>query len=570
MRTIHWDELFEKGFGNFLEEMRTAWKKKYDYVLIDSRTGITDIGGICTILLPDYLISMFTTNEQSLLGVKDTMARARARQSDLPLDRQRMAIIPIAARDESGTEYQRAAQWRKRFAQELASFYSDWIHKEETAESVLDYLKIPYIAYWSFGEQLPALREDPQNPKTLAYSYALIARLIDSRLDWSEVREGRKTSELQQKLEAERQLKRAEADKVRAEIVAKQQTDAAEALARRQLEVEARAKQISSNLLTSMRSSFGLVVTLLVLGVIGALAINDGVSQSWIKWPLYVFVPVSLLAALGGLLAINREWQRKKELETEVARFKIVSGEYASMSAEEMILRFSERIAAIAAEEKREKQESKAPDDQEKGASRSSAGSQPESQSVTLPTSSLDANASPQAPANNETPANVSFDVFLSFADGGITGDWVRQFSPLFNVWLTQCLGRNVNIYIDSQAALGGNWPDATTRAIAQSRVALLILTKRYLTSESTRGELEQMQDKLTEGRIFCLTLDAGLSSALPSMLQSIVPIDFSDVAFIGEAFSKSDRYVEFQGRVRDLAMIMAKKIDESPILTPA
>ncbi len=570
MRTIHWDELFEKGFGNFLEEMRTAWKKKYDYVLIDSRTGITDIGGICTILLPDYLISMFTTNEQSLLGVKDTMARARARQSDLPLDRQRMAIIPIAARDESGTEYQRAAQWRKRFAQELASFYSDWIHKEETAESVLDYLKIPYIAYWSFGEQLPALREDPQNPKTLAYSYALIARLIDSRLDWSEVREGRKTSELQQKLEAERQLKRAEADKVRAEIVAKQQTDAAEALARRQLEVEARAKQISSNLLTSMRSSFGLVVTLLVLGVIGALAINDGVSQSWIKWPLYVFVPVSLLAALGGLLAINREWQRKKELETEVARFKIVSGEYASMSAEEMILRFSERIAAIAAEEKREKQESKAPDDQEKGGSRSSAGSQPESQSVTLPTSSLDANASPQAPANNETPANVSFDVFLSFADGGITGDWVRQFSPLFNVWLTQCLGRNVNIYIDSQAALGGNWPDATTRAIAQSRVALLILTKRYLTSESTRGELEQMQDKLTEGRIFCLTLDAGLSSALPSMLQSIVPIDFSDVAFIGEAFSKSDRYVEFQGRVRDLAMIMAKKIDESPILTPA
>ena len=40
-------------------------------------TGYTDIGGICSILLPEYLICLFTTNEQSLDGVKQTMQLAR-------------------------------------------------------------------------------------------------------------------------------------------------------------------------------------------------------------------------------------------------------------------------------------------------------------------------------------------------------------------------------------------------------------------------------------------------------------------------------------------------------------
>src|SRR6185437_14190619 len=223
------------GFGRRLEDMRSAWKREYDYIFVDSRTGITDIGGICSILLPDYLVSMFTTSEQSIMGVRDTMTRARAAQKDLPLDRQRLIIIPIAARDESNTEYKRAAEWRKRFAQELSEFYDDWIHKDETAESVLDYLKIPYVAYWSFGEQLPVLSEDASNPKNLAYSYALIARLIHSRLDWSEVREGRETTELQAQRSAEVQTRLAEAAKARTEALTQQQAEASKVLEERKV-----------------------------------------------------------------------------------------------------------------------------------------------------------------------------------------------------------------------------------------------------------------------------------------------------------------------------------------------
>jgi len=48
LRGIKWAELFEtKRLGNFLEDLRNEWREEYDFVLIDSRTGITDIGGIC-------------------------------------------------------------------------------------------------------------------------------------------------------------------------------------------------------------------------------------------------------------------------------------------------------------------------------------------------------------------------------------------------------------------------------------------------------------------------------------------------------------------------------------------
>ena len=50
--------LFFRDFrgGEFIEGMRAQWKQEYDFTLIDSRTGITDAGGICTILLPDLIV----------------------------------------------------------------------------------------------------------------------------------------------------------------------------------------------------------------------------------------------------------------------------------------------------------------------------------------------------------------------------------------------------------------------------------------------------------------------------------------------------------------------------------
>ncbi|MDD5261251.1 MAG: AAA family ATPase [Methylacidiphilales bacterium] len=75
---IPWSELFESGIGQpFIENWKAAIEQAYqpDYVLVDSRTGLTDVGGICTLGFPNLVVMLFSLNEQNLQG---TAAVAKA------------------------------------------------------------------------------------------------------------------------------------------------------------------------------------------------------------------------------------------------------------------------------------------------------------------------------------------------------------------------------------------------------------------------------------------------------------------------------------------------------------
>lgn len=72
LSTISWQDLYEKHDGYLMfEDMKLQWQQalKPDYVLIDSRTGHTDVGGICTRQLPDSVSIFFLPNKQNLEGL---------------------------------------------------------------------------------------------------------------------------------------------------------------------------------------------------------------------------------------------------------------------------------------------------------------------------------------------------------------------------------------------------------------------------------------------------------------------------------------------------------------------
>src|SRR5262249_34572821 len=61
LQGLDWDNFYERlGGGRFLDAVRADMKQNYDYVLIDSRTGLSDIAGVCTIQMPDVLVDCFT------------------------------------------------------------------------------------------------------------------------------------------------------------------------------------------------------------------------------------------------------------------------------------------------------------------------------------------------------------------------------------------------------------------------------------------------------------------------------------------------------------------------------
>jgi hypothetical protein len=191
VQDLNFPQLFaESDLGAYIETLRSEWISNYEIVLIDSRTGITDIGGICTIHLPDVLVLLFTTTESSVQGVIDVTTKARAEQKLLPFDRRRLVALPVPARDESRTEHQKAKEWKAKFSERFAEFYADWMPADCTPENVLDILRIPYIPYWSFGENLPVVEEGTTDPMGLGYAYEVLARLVATDLEWSKVLSG--------------------------------------------------------------------------------------------------------------------------------------------------------------------------------------------------------------------------------------------------------------------------------------------------------------------------------------------------------------------------------------------
>lgn len=187
VQQLDWETLFrEHRIGNFVNRLRDEWREAYDVVLVDSRTGITDIGDICTVLLPDVLVMLFVTNHQNIEGIKDVMARAVRARAKLPINRSKLLAVPIPARDERDREYQKSVEWQKIFANEFGEIFRDWLPKEVAPIDALNKLFIPYVASWSFGEAIPVLESEREtsDPTSLGAAYARLATLLAHRLDW--------------------------------------------------------------------------------------------------------------------------------------------------------------------------------------------------------------------------------------------------------------------------------------------------------------------------------------------------------------------------------------------------
>jgi Mrp family chromosome partitioning ATPase len=82
---LDWDELYdEHKFGARLEAMRAQWVEEFDFVLVDSRTGVTDFSGLTTVQLPDVLAFMRKASKAARTSPVGLWTRAAScRSTDL-------------------------------------------------------------------------------------------------------------------------------------------------------------------------------------------------------------------------------------------------------------------------------------------------------------------------------------------------------------------------------------------------------------------------------------------------------------------------------------------------------
>lgn len=186
---LDWQGLYARGLGEALENMASEMREAYDFVLIDSRTGITDFGAIVTAQLPDILLFMFTANHQSLDGCVDVANRAAAVRRSLPIERGALRLLPVPARFEGRVEYAIAQAWRERFYDALQPFFSSWLVQAVDHRRIIDQTTIPHVPFWTFGERLAVIHEAPGGfaPDSISYSIETIAALIAKDLTATEI-----------------------------------------------------------------------------------------------------------------------------------------------------------------------------------------------------------------------------------------------------------------------------------------------------------------------------------------------------------------------------------------------
>jgi MinD-like ATPase involved in chromosome partitioning or flagellar assembly len=179
LERFDWSGFFEqRRGGDFFEFLRTEWLEDFDFTLIDSRTGLSDAGGVCTILMPDVLVAMFTANHQSLYGVRDVIDLAQKSRQNLVHDRMRLQVLPIPSRWDGRGNVDEAQKWLALIAKVMSESFSGWVPRGYTALQMVERLKIPHVGQFSFGEKLPVLSHSTTDPELPGYAYEAAATLL--------------------------------------------------------------------------------------------------------------------------------------------------------------------------------------------------------------------------------------------------------------------------------------------------------------------------------------------------------------------------------------------------------
>ncbi|GAA0535419.1 hypothetical protein GCM10010172_15790 [Paractinoplanes ferrugineus] len=167
--TFDWDSFWRVRQGRqLLDALREDMARHYDYVLIDSRTGTSDTGGICTVYLPDTVVNCFTLNTQSVNGAAAVTATIRKLASDI-------TVLPVPTRIEDGekAKLERGRVFSRRSFEPYLDFLGD-----QTADEYWNSVEVPYLPYYAYEEILAVFGDTTQQNGRLLTPYVNLASRI--------------------------------------------------------------------------------------------------------------------------------------------------------------------------------------------------------------------------------------------------------------------------------------------------------------------------------------------------------------------------------------------------------
>lgn len=165
VRSFGWDDFYAKLDGELFFEWfrRTVTAKDlFDIVLVDSRTGVTEMSGVCTYQLADVVIMCVAPNYQNLDGsLKLAKSLARPELVEQGRKGRALSLLFVPSRVEQGLGT-KLDEFKERFDEAFSGLTPKTLKFKKSA--FID-LMVPYTLDYAFAEDV-AVRE-PDSPKAV-------------------------------------------------------------------------------------------------------------------------------------------------------------------------------------------------------------------------------------------------------------------------------------------------------------------------------------------------------------------------------------------------------------------
>ncbi|HEX3512665.1 MAG TPA: FxSxx-COOH system tetratricopeptide repeat protein [Trebonia sp.] len=168
---LDWDNFYHAlSGGEFLDALRDEMKAQYDYALIDSRTGLSDVADICTAHLPDVFVDCFTLSTQGIEG------SAQVAKSIGELHGYRgIRVLPVPMRVDP-FEQERVEAGRIFAQRRFENLPSEMTVAQRRA--YWTGVEVPYRPYYAYEEMLAVFGDSPGIPGSMLSAYERLTGYI--------------------------------------------------------------------------------------------------------------------------------------------------------------------------------------------------------------------------------------------------------------------------------------------------------------------------------------------------------------------------------------------------------
>ena len=185
VRSFDWEEFYSRwAGGSYIEFLRrdlvgdAQSPGAADILLVDSRTGVSEQGGVCTHHLADLVVLMTAANDANLAGIHWMAEGLSDDRLESLRGGRKLQVLPVASRIEQTSQKEELVDFRRRFTAQFKRYFSRASGVTQPPKTLALTTEIPYMPFYAFTERVVAREPEDEREDKLYTSYEMLADVI--------------------------------------------------------------------------------------------------------------------------------------------------------------------------------------------------------------------------------------------------------------------------------------------------------------------------------------------------------------------------------------------------------